>query len=408
MTSGVVGRRRTPAFYVRLATATVSTLLLIWFAAAQGIAAIAARNVNPVLLGSLDASRHPAAATRLAELRLRAGASEDAVEIARAGALGQPLDVRSMRVLGLALDALEDPDAAQVMAIAERLSRRDTPTSLWVLEAAGRAGDLPRVMRQIDSLARRQTQPQVVRNLLYAGLVDAPSRQALAALLGSRPPWRAGFFADARTSLQPQRYAEMQLLFEQLVRTPNPPSPAERMTLIDRMVDTGEGPAARSFWVRSFNLPVEDGAAMPFDPHFLGLVSREAGAVISPFEWRLGLDAGPFVELRRVEGRAEVIVNPGAEARTPLLLQTLTLRPGTHRIDTVLTQQTVRQAPAGWQISCRQGGGALIRSFEQQGNELSGVSVSIPQTGCSEQTLTLTAVDRFDARPITLRSVRIR
>lgn len=399
---------RSPLSLAKLVLVGVGTVMLLWFVVAQGVAAVVARGTNPVALALFDPGRHPVAGARLAQIQLQSAQLDEAIRVAEAAALRRPMDVRAMRVLGLSMQGAGDPRAAAVMRIAEQLSRRDTPTSLWVLEDAARRGELSRAMTQIDVLARRQAQPELIGRLFYAGLGDAPSRRAFADLLGSNPPWRAGFFASTRVALPAESFGQMEALFDELARTPAPPTVAERMTLIDRMVDMGAGASARDYWRRSFRVASGAGESQPFDPTFQAVAARPAGRTTSPFEWRIGLDADPFIEFRGQGGNTLFIVNPGADNRTTLISQVLTLPPGDHSIVSVIAEGAPRQAAAGWQVLCSPTGEPLIRSFAQAGNELSGVTVTVPPRGCAVQTLVLSAIERFAAVPVALRSVTIR
>ena len=398
-----------PVSYTRKGAAIMMAALLVWFVGVQGLAAIAAKSANPALLRVFDPGTHPAAGYQLARIYLIANQPDQAVAIARPAAFANPMDVRTIRTLGLALDARNYKTAsARVMRAAETLSWRDTPTSLWVMRDAALQRDMPRVMNQMNALARRQTESELIKRFFYAGLDDAGSRQALTGLLANAPPWRSGFFAEMRINLQPHSYDKMEQLLDLLDRSKMPPSPAERMTFIARMTDTGDAAKARAYWIRTFGIAASARNQILHDPLFHAVATRSRTALVSPFEWNIGVDADSFVAFRRGDGGYVLDVNPATDVGMPLLTQVVFLTPGSHRIDTDITQGSPQKSPAEWQLACVPSGSVLIRRFATPGNGLSGVIVSIPSSGCDVQQLSLVTSDRIDANPVTIRSVLIR
>lgn len=403
------GTGRSALTYTRKGAVIILAALLLWFVGVQGLAALAAKSTSPTLLQIFDPGTHPAAGYQLARIYLVAKQPDQAVALARPAAFANPMDVRTVRTLGLALDARNDKTAsARVMRAAETLGWRDTPTSLWVLRDAALQRDLPRVMNQMNALARRQTEFELIKRLFYAGLDDAASRQALTGVLAGNPPWRSSFFAETRINLQPQSYDRMEKLLDLLDRSKMPPSPAERMTFINRMTDTGDAAKARTYWIRTFGIPAGTLNQSLYDPQFHAVTTRSKPALVSPFEWNIGVDSDSFVAFRRDDHGSVLDVNPTTDAGMPLLTQIVFLTPGTHRIDTDITQGSPQQSPAEWQLACFPSGAALIRRFATPGNGLSGVTVSIPSSGCDVQQLSLVSSERIDANPVTIRSVSIR
>lgn len=386
----------------------VAAALLLWFVGGQGLAMIAARGGNPALAQLFDPGRYPGAGYQLGRTLLAAGRPDLAVRTMRPAVSAAPMNVRFARVLGQALGARDEAASARVMRAAEKLGWRDTPTSLWVLRDAALANDLPRAIDQIDALARRQVQSDLIQQLFQAGISDDPSRRAFAAALAKNPPWRSRFFASMRTTLPRSSQAQMASLLDLLDQTGLPLSPAERMTFIDRLVDVGDGAAARAYWARTFGISPAAAARTPYDPTFDAVAARAKNATVSPFEWRVGVDAESFVAFDRSANGHVLAISPATEGGVTMVAQALLLSPGNHRIDADIPGNPVPQAPAGWQVTCVPSGTRLIRSFATPGNELSGVSVTIPATGCDVQTLALVSTDRIDARALTIRSVSIR
>lgn len=153
----------------------------------------------------------------LASLTQTPGGRERLERDARDRLMAEPLSARALRQLGTARALAGDDAAAERLhGLAERLSRRDLGTQLWMIERSAAAGDVARTLRHYDLaltsepasgdllypvLARAIADPAVSRSLthyvrrdrpwvppfLASGLNDAPST-ALAALVAAAPP----------------------------------------------------------------------------------------------------------------------------------------------------------------------------------------------------------------------------
>lgn len=408
MLSEPASSQNTALDYARKGITIAIGAMLLWFVGVQGLAAVAARTGALALVQIFDPGSHPESGNKLALFYLRNQQFEQAIAVAKPTVFADPMDVRIVRTLGLALEAAKPTAGADVMRVAEKLSWRDTPTSLWVMHDAALQANYPRVMAQLDALARRQAEPATVQKLFHASIGDAPSRRAFATVLQGNPPWRGAFFADARTSLPPANYARMEAFLDLLDKTSSPPTLAERMTFIDRMMDTGDATGARTYWLRSFRIPSKARDQVPYDPQFRLVATRPKGVPASAFEWGINPDADSIVAFRRIDSGFVLDVNPTTDAAMPLISQTLFLTPGRHRIDADIVQGSALQAPAGWQLACSGSQTALIRSFATAGNELSGVSFTVPPTGCESLTLTLMSNNQMSTQPVTIRSVMVR
>lgn len=380
---------------------------LLWFVGVQGMAAVAARSGNPALTQLFNPSQHPDAGYQLASTLLAARHTELSANLAQQAVLAAPMDVRSVRLLGQAVATRDKGASTKIMRAAEKLSWRDTMTSMWVLHDAALTNDLPRAINQIDALARRQVQPELIQQLFQASLSDERSRRAFTASLASNPPWRSRFFASMRTSLPLEAANRMVAMLDLLDQTKSPPSQLERMTFIDRMIDLGDGIGGRAYWMRTFDITPENGTRTPYDSMFRSVAVRGKNAVVSPFEWKVGVDADPFVTFQRSAGSPILAIDPVAGGRITLLMQALTLTAGIHRIDVDTVGNPIQKPPASWQVICVPSNKLLVRSFVRPGDELSGVSITIPTSGCSVQSLQLVSNDRIGTQPVLIRSVSI-
>ncbi len=400
--------RRSPIALLRMAVVLSGAVLLVWFTGKQALAAVAARSDNPVLLAQFDPAIHPAAGAQLTQAHLAAEQYAAAVRVGRQAVLADPMNVRPMRILGTALQAIDEPASTRILRTAERLGWRDTPLSLWAVRDAATQGDPGRVMDWIDALSRRQVRPEITKFVLIAGLDDAVSRRYLADHLRRNPEWRGSFFFGLiRNELPEGSLSKAALLMDELDKTDAPTNPIERMALVERMVDTGNFSQAQTYWKDHFDLPATASASVPFDSAFRSVATRGERLPLSPFEWQMPPEADSFVYFREGAKSPVLQIDPGARGGSAMIAQLMSLSPGTYRIDTSLEAGDNAQSPVEWMVYCLPSNQALLRSFATRNNELSGVGFTVPQQGCEGQRLVLAARDRLDARALAISSVTI-
>ncbi|MCB8835101.1 hypothetical protein LJD42_26475, partial [Escherichia coli] len=110
-----------------------------------------------------------------------------------------PVDARAARVLGL-FDALRARNRAAQFAFyyAQRLSRRDLPTQMWLIEQSVDQNDIPSALSHYHIAMRTS---QTSRAILIPVLADAAENPAvakpLAQLLRQRPNWWLDFYDSA-------------------------------------------------------------------------------------------------------------------------------------------------------------------------------------------------------------------
>lgn len=110
-----------------------------------------------------------------------------------------PMNPRALRML-----AFSDVQRGQIdraerkMAMADRLSRRDGATELWLADRRGRQGRIGDALRHIDALLR--TTPEATAPLLerLAGVLVIPeAREAIRPMMTADTPWIERFFEVA-------------------------------------------------------------------------------------------------------------------------------------------------------------------------------------------------------------------
>lgn len=123
----------------------------------------------------------------------------EAVQAAKAALRRSPLNPRALRMLAFADIAAGRVDQAEAkMVMADRLSRRDGATQLWLADRRGRQGRIGDALRHIDVLLR--TSPEATMPLLErlaAALALPEARKAIKPMVVADTPWIERFFAVA-------------------------------------------------------------------------------------------------------------------------------------------------------------------------------------------------------------------
>lgn len=168
------------------------------------VAVVVAALVGAVSLSNALASRSPALAVRLWPWNGLAGATlstksllrqqyGDAAALALEAVRSEPANAPAIRTRGLGLEGT-GKQAGTLLNLAERFSRRDLLTNLWLIEDASRRNDIPAALRHYDIALR--TSP-ASHQLLFPILVEALSEpeiaKALLPMLAARPPWLVPF-----------------------------------------------------------------------------------------------------------------------------------------------------------------------------------------------------------------------
>ena len=176
------------------AATTVLTAATAW----QALVAFS-QDRNPALALRLDGA-NAAALGRMAEQQwLTRPASEPrpgATAMALASLRQQALNARAIRLIGFAA-GLHDGDARTepYALLAERVSRRDVMTQLWLIEDSATKGDIPAVLRHYDIALRTSVASRpVLFSQLASALDDASIRSALRPYVGTAP-WMPLFVA---------------------------------------------------------------------------------------------------------------------------------------------------------------------------------------------------------------------
>lgn len=106
----------------------------------------------------------------------------------------QPIALRTLGQTESADGSELNRDAMALMLQSQRLSRRDLPTQIWLIDYFGKVGDPQAVVRHID-LALRVSVParSSLFPLLVAAASDAETRKIIIRTLAMRPNWATLF-----------------------------------------------------------------------------------------------------------------------------------------------------------------------------------------------------------------------
>lgn len=112
---------------------------------------------------------------------------------------GQPLEPRLLGILGLAYEVSGDPKrAVEVMRVANRASRRDSVSALYLIENASASGDVKTTLRHYNALLSTQPELNAALLAILSSAIAYPEvRLELQPYLQSGAKWAPAFLAVA-------------------------------------------------------------------------------------------------------------------------------------------------------------------------------------------------------------------
>lgn len=288
----------------------------------------------------------------------------EAEGLARAALERDPTRVSAVAALGLIAQLQGDIGRARRwFGYAEKLTRRDLPTELWLIENAVQRADVAAALRHYDIALRTN---YGAGDLLFPVLAKASSdpqiARALVPVLAAKPAWSNDFLNFLATS-RDNPIASSQL-FVMLDHAGGAIEPAITNRLIALML-TKDPEAAWSFYAA-----LHRGADRTRlrDPSFSGAANPP-----SPFDWTV-LDAeGLFGSIQRSGEFGVFAFNASATVGGELLQQTMLLPVGRYRLEgrTRDLTQSGSEAPY-WSLKCLADGRELARVPMSQGADKAG------------------------------------
>ncbi len=378
-----LARRSPKEWAVRLALAAVA-VVLGYYSVTFSIAQLAVKR-DPVLayrLAPYDGRITAAYATSLAgpeatrQDRIRADA------LAKRALQQDPTAVAAVATLGINADVRGDKAAARrYFAYAQRLSRRDLRTQLFMIEDAVQREDIPGALHQYDVTLRVfPNLAEMLYPILASASTDSVIRRELVKTLAGNPLWSESFVNFvADRGPDPKSTAA---LFLDLRRAGVPVPETARAGAVNALIAAGQTNAAWSYYAA-----IRPGAdrRRSRDPRFAADLETASQLDWSPINDGSGLSTS-------IQGGVFDFTAP-ASVGGPMLQQLQLLPPGNYR----LNGHSVGIEPAAgalpyWTLRCQAGrelGRVELPNSSVANGNFSGM-FSVP-AGCPVQTLVLMA-----------------
>lgn len=182
---------------IRAVAAALFALVAGWTSVAVSVASFA-RVSNPALserIAPFDAVAKGERAFALFSANPRATA--EARRLAVEALARDATAVSAVRTIGVIYEARGDQQgAARAFHYSERLSRRDFPTQLWLIEERVRQNDVAGALRHFDRALRTSNlAPPVLLPILVSATEDKLLVEPIARLLLAKPHWRTQYLS---------------------------------------------------------------------------------------------------------------------------------------------------------------------------------------------------------------------
>ena len=376
---------------VRLVPIGLAAAGLIWLCVAVGVANLAGAAQPRVALryAPFDARAN----AKLAELELvdvarGRGTLAEANGIARAAVARDPTVVSAWRSLAMIMQLRRDQaGATRLFRFAERLSRRDLPTQLWLIEERVTANDIPGALAHYDiALRTSPASGQMLLPILASATSEDGVIEPLSRLLLTDPIWRNDFFSQfSRGVPDPDNLVS---LVERIARRQPLTQPETLGPVVHRMVEDGQYEAAWRI-ARLLRRPARSDA-------LLRNGAFEPVEYLTPFDWQLQSELDIGAETLLVEGAGPgpvLVAHAAAGNRGSVARQLLILPPGSYRIS-ASAGPLPGSVPAKvyWNVSCARDPSALLTHAEPRnaGDPAAlRADFRVPSRGCAAQWLVL-------------------
>lgn len=296
---------------------------------------------------------HPLALSLKADMQFmqsQSPASLKKVEaMAKKSLEGQPLNAVAVRLLGYVADARgEKEKARRLILLAQKISRRDFGTQLWLIEDAVARGDKKQALYHYDIAMRTTPSSHSILFSTLVGALDDPEvRKGLAPYIRRAPEWVPGFLNEAiSTNPNPATVADL------LVKAGKLPDRDDYRglsnSLLAQLAAKSKFPAFQQYYM---SLPGSKQATLQsavLDKATVGLRYPVAG-------WQLvdNPAIGGAFSAPDKNGRFSLSAFAGSGERGELMRKYLFLKPGNYRF-TARYQATdgVADAEIRWDLQC--------------------------------------------------------
>lgn len=300
--------------------------------------ALAVRPGNPVALAAR-------ADQRWIENAAKPG-NREAASLAQQSLDGQLYNPRALHVLGFQAEADGHKDRARALvALSDRMYRRDMMVQLWEIEDSVNAGRIDQALVHYDTALRtNRNAGQILFPVLAGAIADPAIRRSLAPYIRTGAPWIVPF---VRYTIETG--TNVPIMARMLVRYGQVKASSLQTQLLGSLVSTGAFAEAERFYLA---MP----GARPAGLHSTGFDPIDVDPKFVPVAWQAGLapDSSVGLETGGGAGRRFRISLP-VEGSGVVLQKILWLKPGTYRLAS--EQQFVargRDAIARWTVDCLQ------------------------------------------------------
>lgn len=354
-----------PTFAERL-VALRNPRLLIAVAGAIGLAAIAMANSLANATNYTNATQalrirgDDAVATTLLADTLMAQAERDPAKIAAARAVAvralrnQPLNGRALRIIGIA-DALRNgPQAGKaVLNVANRQSRRDLFTQIWMFGQAADAGDIALALTHYDAAVRVTPESwPLMFPILVRSLSDADVARKFTPYMTADNPWMGEFVRQAvRTTSNPDALAFA-------LASGSAPDTAEMRGLEDdlvkRLIAGGHFSALRQLLASRSNSALAAANRVDLSPQMFN-------ARFQPIHWLLDEANGASIDETNGAARSRIRVEILRGVTRIVASKFVVLQPGSFRFSARSRYtRPAAQSSFRWRLRCWRGDGYRI------------------------------------------------
>ena len=289
----------------------------------------------------------------------------NAAELAAAALIGDPTSVEAVATRGLVAEFNgELPAARKAFTYVERLSRRDLPSELWMIEDSVRREDIAGALHHYDVALRVQpAASDILFPVLAAASQNPTIMSPLATILAQRPTWADAFliYLSGTTKDPEQAVSLFKLLGTRNIAVPE----GARAALVNSLIASQKFNAAWAYYKSMFPKS---------DPR----VSRDADFAAgsdapTAFDWSASTEAGISVAIQRGSSRGLVTFAAAPTVGARLLQQTQLLTAGRYRLKGHSNglDQSVEERPY-WLLQCLATGRELGRVIMPNSKENGG------------------------------------
>ena len=334
-----------------------------------------ARSSNPDLAAAIAPFDAVAKAERAYSI-LEQGTAPSAIKRARAMAVEalqrDPTAVAAARTIGLIEHINGRHDLAErAFLYAEKMTRRDEPTQIWLINSQVRRGNVEGALTHIDRVLRTSTLADAaVMPVLVAATEDSLLIRPIARRAAANPVWWSLFTAQLIAVGK-----NLDNITELLVIAGNS---QERREMAGRVAAQGRYDLARKLFVADGNIDSTSFNGFSQTSSFL------------PFDWEYINSEGITTDIiRAAGGTGNVYFIVGSGASGDIARRVITTLPGKYTLATagrITADATISPA---WTITCTGSAAEIAQLATDQANNT--VDFEVPASDCTTQWLRLRA-----------------